>query len=286
MPVHPLVPRFLEKVWGSSTLFPWFPDSSLRIGEVWLEHPSGTPLPLLIKFLFTTERLSVQVHPGDSYAQEHHQSNGKTEMWHILRAGPAAQIALGLNQPLTAAELHADSRSGAIEQKLNWIDVHPGETFFVPAGTIHAIGGGLAVCEIQQQSDVTYRLYDYGRPRELHLDRGVEVSDLRKYEQPPEFTGCLAESAYFRTERLKVDAGSSIPADPARTFWLICIEGPSAGQAWQVDSGTNPIEIPVTGNSVLIKTFVPQIPLVGCKAAKRFADLTSTHPHRPVVGNL
>ena len=257
MPLHRLIPRFLEKVWGSPTLLPWFPNSTSKIGEVWLEAPSGQPMPLLLKFLFTTERLSVQVHPGDAYARLHHQSNGKTEMWHILRADPGAQLALGLNQTLTAAELRADSESGAIEGKLNWIDARPGETYFVPAGTIHAIGGGLAVCEIQQQSDVTYRLYDYGRPRELHLDRGVEVSDLRKYSPPPAPVGCLAECAYFRTERLVVEKGGAIPADPSRTFWLICIEGPDAGQGWQVDSGTDLIAIPLLGRGVFIKTFVP-----------------------------
>ena len=257
MPVHSLIPRFLEKVWGSPSLSPWFADSTSKIGEVWLESLSGEPLPLLIKFLFTTERLSVQVHPGDEYARKHHQSNGKTEMWHILRAEPEASIAVGLNRSLTAGELRADSESGAIEHKLNWIQVQPGETYFVPAGTIHAIGGGLALCEIQQQSDVTYRLYDYGRPRELHLDRGVEVTDLRKYEAPVMPTDCLAQSAYFRTERLVVDAGSSIPPDPARTFWLICIEGAEAGRGWQVDAGVGSIPISVERCSAFLKTYVP-----------------------------
>src|SRR5450631_4298122 len=111
MPVHRLTPRFLEKVWGSPFLDPWFPNSQLQIGEVWLEGPHHRPLPLLLKFLFTSGPLSVQVHPGDAYAQQHHQSNGKTEMWHILRAEPGARIALGLNQPLTADQLRADSLS-------------------------------------------------------------------------------------------------------------------------------------------------------------------------------
>ena len=257
MSVHALKPRFLEKVWGSPTLSPWFPDSDLKIGEVWLEGPQGEPLPLLIKFLFTTERLSVQVHPEDGYAREHHQSKGKTEMWHILRAVPGAQVALGLKHQLTAGELHANSVSGAIEQDLNWIDAHPGETFFVPAGTIHAIGGGLALCEIQQQSDVTYRLYDYGRPRELHLEHGVAVSALEAYTPPAPPAAALAECAYFRTERLVVEAGASIPTDPCRTFWLVCIEGEAAGTGWQVDAGEGVIELPSKRGGVYIKTFVP-----------------------------
>ncbi len=257
MSVHPLTPRFLEKVWGSHQLSPWFPDSPVLIGEVWLEGPRGEPLPLLIKFLFTTDRLSVQVHPGDAYAREHHQSDGKTEMWHILRARAGSEIALGLNQALTAEELRADSESGAIEGKLNRIAVAAGDTYFVPAGTIHAIGGGVALCEIQQQSDVTYRLYDYGRPRELHLERGVEVSDLSAYVKPPAPAACLVESKYFRTERLVVEAGGTIPADPSRTFWLICIAGEWAGRGWQVDSGTESIPMAPIGHSVFIKTSVP-----------------------------
>ena len=256
MPVHPLTPRFLEKVWGSQHLSPWFPDSVSQIGEVWMEGPRGEPLPLLIKFLFTTDRLSVQVHPNDGYASRHHQSNGKTEMWHILRAAPGAQIALGLKQTLTSEELRAASESGAIEQRLNLIEVKPGETYFVPAGTIHAIGGGIALCEIQQQSDVTYRLYDYGRPRELHLDRGIEVSALNAYVAPAAPVDCLAECAYFRTERLVLEDGAVDP-DPERPFWLICIEGEEAGRGWQVDAGVAPVAIPSVGRGVFVKTFVP-----------------------------
>ena len=252
MAVHALTPRFLEKVWGSPRLAPWFPDSAHKIGEVWLEDPAGQPLPLLLKFLFTSERLSVQVHPGDAYARQHHLSNGKTEMWYVLRADPGAQVALGLKQKLTAGELRAASESGAIESLLNWIDVRPGDTFFVPAGTVHALGGGVAVCEIQQQSDITYRLYDYGRPRELHLDHGVSVSDLRAYQPSAPFENCLAESDYFRTELLEEGA---VPADPGKTFWLICVGGESAGQAWQVDAGTRQAELTMRG--VFIKTFVP-----------------------------
>jgi mannose-6-phosphate isomerase len=266
MPVHALTPRFLEKVWGSQHLSPWFPDSPLKIGEVWLEGPAGEPLPLLIKVLFTTGRLSVQVHPNDEYAWKHNQSSGKTEMWHILRAEDGARIALGLREALTPAQLRADSQSGEIEKKLNWIEVHPGDTFFVPAGTIHAIGGGIALCEIQQQSDVTYRLYDYGRPRELHLDQGIEVSYVGAYEPPPKPVNGLVECAYFRTECLVFDAEASVHPHPTKPLWLICIEGQGvmdgaayrAGQAWQVDAGGGPpIMVLPASQSVFIKTLVP-----------------------------
>ncbi len=134
-------------------------------------------MPLLVKFLFTSDNLSVQVHPNDEYAAKHHEgSRGKTEMWHILRAEPGAKIAFGVRVPVTKEELRTAAESGAIVDLLNWIPVRPGETYFIPAGTVHAIGGGLVICEVQQLSDVTYRLYDYkrvdkdGKERELHLD--------------------------------------------------------------------------------------------------------------------
>ena len=255
MAFRTLKPRFLEKVWGSHHLSPWFEDSPLKIGEVWLEGPQGEPLPLLIKFLFTTAPLSVQVHPNDEYAWTHHQSKGKTEMWHILRADPGARIALGLKAAITAEQLRLDSESGAIEQKLNMIEVHSGDTYFVPAGTIHAIGSGIALCEIQQQSDVTYRLYDYGRPRPLQLDQAVAVSGLMAYKPPaPASAGALAECDYFRTERMELEEGMLVQPESNRPFWLICIEGEAAGQAWQVDAGAEPERLPA---GVFIKTFVP-----------------------------
>ena len=164
-----LTPSFREKIWGSTRLEPWFPNSERKIGEVWFEGVDH--LPLLIKFLFTSEKLSVQVHPDDDYARVHHDSRGKTEMWHILAAEPGARIAAGFREPITTDQLTAAALSGEIEDLLAWFEAMPGDTFFIPAGTVHAIGAGLVLCEIQQHSDVTYRLYDYGRPRELHLDQ-------------------------------------------------------------------------------------------------------------------
>ena len=225
-----------------------------------MEGPNGESLPLLIKFLFTTEWLSVQVHPNDEYASRHHQSKGKTEMWHILRAEPGAQIALGLRETMTPQELREASESGEIERKLNRIDVHPGETYFVPAGTIHAIGAGIALCEIQQQSDVTYRLYDYGRPRELHLDHGVKVSYRREYVQVPQSAdpNCVAESAYFRTDRLEFNGHGTINATREGPCWVIGIEGEDAGKAWQIEAGSD-MEIRSSGRSVFLRTLVPAV---------------------------
>src|SRR5271165_3300984 len=167
-----LQPRFLEKVWGSTRLEPWFESTGAKIGEVWFE--GAGPLPILVKFIFTTEKLSVQVHPDDVYAAKHHNSRGKTEMWHVLAAAPGARIAAGFREPVSAERLRAGALSGEIEELLAWHEARPGDTFFIPAGTVHAIGAGLTLCEIQQFSDITYRLYDYGRPRELHLAKALD----------------------------------------------------------------------------------------------------------------
>ena len=169
-----------EKVWGSVNTEPWLPPTGKKIGEAWFEKVEE--IPLLIKLLFTTEKLSVQVHPADDYAQKHHNSPGKTEMWHILAAEPGAKIAAGLRESLTPERLREASLSGEIMDLLAWHDAKPGDTFFIPAGTVHAIGEGLTLLEVQQYSDVTYRLYDYGRPRELHLDHGCAVSCTEPYD--------------------------------------------------------------------------------------------------------
>ena len=141
-------------------------------------YTSEPPLPILVKHLIAAEKLSVQVHPDGECGV------GKTEMWHILSASPGAQIALGFTQPVDAEALRAAAASGEIERLLRWIPVNTGETYFIPAGTVHAIGGGITLCEIQQNSDITYRLYDYGRPRELHLDRALEAADLSAWRHP------------------------------------------------------------------------------------------------------
>ncbi len=135
--------------------------------------------PLLVKLLFTTERLSVQVHPDDEYAEEHHGSLGKTEAWYVLDATPPGEVAVGFRQTLTPDQFNAAVHSGEIENLLDWRKVQAGDIIYVPAGTVHAIGAGVTICEIQENSDITYRLYDYGRPRELHLEHGTKVSRVR-----------------------------------------------------------------------------------------------------------
>ena len=156
------------------------PDGK-RIGEVWFVEPSDKPL--LVKYLFTSERLSIQVHPNDAQARERGLARGKSECWYILDAEPDATLGLGLKEAVTPERLRAAALDGSIEELMDWRQVSGGDFFLVPPGTIHAIGGGISLLEFQQNSDVTYRLYDYGRPRELHLDEGIAVARAEPYSK-------------------------------------------------------------------------------------------------------
>jgi mannose-6-phosphate isomerase len=152
-----------------------------RVGEVWFTN--GADLPLLAKYIFTSERLSIQVHPDDEQARARGLAQGKTECWYILEAEPDATLGLGLKRAVSNDDLRSAALDGSIEQLVDWRSVRTGDFFFVPAGTVHAIGAGISLLEFQQNSDVTYRLYDYGRPRELHLDDGIAVSRPEPYSE-------------------------------------------------------------------------------------------------------
>ena len=250
-----LVPDFRERIWGRTKLSPWFPDSEKKTGEAWFDDGS----PLLIKFIFTSENLSVQVHPNDAYAREHHGSRGKTEMWHILAAEPGAKIAAGFRRELSEAELREAARSGAIEQMLAWHEARAGDTFFIPAGTVHAIGAGLTLCEIQQNSDVTYRLYDYGRPRELHLEHAAAVSLRGPCEARGAGSETLAACEYFVTRKLVIENSSVF--NSSGPGFLIAIGGEGeidghptkAGDVWSFAAGE---EIHLSGNLALLHASV------------------------------
>ena len=219
-------PEFRPKIWGATELEPWFErQADELIGEVWFPADD-----LLIKFLFTSADLSVQVHPDDDYASKHENSRGKTEMWHVLRASPGARIALGFKQAISPAQLIPAAESGQIMDLLNWIEVKPQETYLVPAGTVHAIGAGVALVEIQQNSDVTYRLFDYGRKRELHLERAKEVSSFGGHpgKSIPRNIGdgvqLLVECPYFRTYTAVVERPGKL-APQLDTRFLVVLEG-------------------------------------------------------------
>jgi mannose-6-phosphate isomerase len=267
----PLTPSFRGRVWGTTRLSPWFPDAPEKIGEVWFSGP-GAPLPILIKFIFTAEKLSVQVHPDDDYAREHHDSPGKTEMWYVLRADPGATIGVGLREPISKERLREASLSGEIEDLMIWHPASAGDAFFIPAGTIHALGAGLVVCEIQQHSDVTYRLHDYGRPRELHLDHGIEVAAPEphegKEEPRPLAEGIwrLAECEYFVTDLLEKSEPFDQPLDRERDLFLIFLEGGGrigshackAGTVWMLPRGEGSLRIEPDAPCRLIRTYAPE----------------------------
>jgi mannose-6-phosphate isomerase len=223
-----LAPSLREKVWGRTRLEPWFADSREPIGEAW--YGADLELPLLVKFIFTAERLSVQVHPDDGEDGP----LGKTEMWHILAADPGSSIALGFREPLTRARLREAALSGEIEYLVNWVPVHAGETYFTPAHTVHAIGAGIVLCEIQQNSDVTYRLWDYGRLRPLHVEKAVPISDLTVHpgaSQPVSLGkghDTLVWSKHFVTEMVRLDAGDEFTPSAERCQLWICIAGAGA----------------------------------------------------------
>ena len=185
MTARQLGTKYVEKPWGRDSLPPLFPEGGgRRIGEVWFDGPAGETPPLLVKYIFTSERLSIQVHPDDAQGRARGLPGGKEECWYILDAEPGARLGIGTLEPLDGAWLRQAALDGSIEGLMDWKLVEPGDFFFVPAGTIHAIGAGISLVEIQQNVDVTYRLYDYGRPRELHLDDGVAVSQAGPYARP------------------------------------------------------------------------------------------------------
>jgi mannose-6-phosphate isomerase len=253
-----LTPSLRERVWGRTHLAPWYPDSEKRIGESWFL--ADRELPLLVKLIFTSERLSVQVHPDDGEDGP----RGKTEMWHILSADPGATIALGFREPITRERLREATRTGEVEHLLNWVPVKAGDTYFTPAHTVHAIGAGIVLCEIQQNSDITYRLWDYGRPREIHVEKAVPICDLGVHPgaTPP---GEPVRSKHFVTELVELEAGARVrPARRTCQLW-ICIGGEArigsesvhAGEVLLLpDEGAQP-EVESKSDAKFLRTWVP-----------------------------
>ncbi|HZU27444.1 MAG TPA: class I mannose-6-phosphate isomerase [Bryobacteraceae bacterium] len=263
-------PVFLDKIWGSTRIDPWFTPTDRRIGEVWFSRERD--IPLLFKFIFTEQALSVQVHPGDEFARMHENSAGKTEMWHILRADPGGRLALGFREPITPQQMRAASVSGEIEEMLNWFEVKPGETYMVEAGTVHALGAGLALVEIQQFSDVTYRLYDYGRPRPLHLDKAMAVANTGSHQgaQPPETSAngwqIIGESRYFRTEIRSLSGSFDYRTEASGPELMAVLAGHGsfggedfrAGEVWMIPAEAEALPIEPNATATILRTFVPR----------------------------
>ncbi|WP_010337060.1 class I mannose-6-phosphate isomerase [Sphingobium yanoikuyae] len=200
--------RQVEKPWGKKSLPPVFGDTGGRqIGEIWFEPPAEIP-DLLVKYIFTSEKLSVQVHPSDTQTiAAGLGKQGKEECWLVIDAEPGATLGIGFDQDAGTEQLHAAALDGSIETMMTWHPVTAGDFFYIPANTVHAIGAGISLIEVQQNSDITYRLFDYGRPRELHLEEGLAVSrgeiyDLSLSRRVAGGTTTLVNGPYFRMDQL------------------------------------------------------------------------------------
>lgn len=225
----------VEKPWGSTDRGLWTGLSAARemIGETWFQRPGagGVEPGLLVKLLYTSQRLSIQVHPDDASARAMGLPHGKTEAWYVLAAAPGAEVAVGLVREVTDAQLHASIVDGSIESLIAWRPVQAGEFVFVPAGTIHAIGAGLVLAEIQQRSDTTYRLFDYGRGRALQIERALAVA--RTEVTPPQVCSLRLSRArtlflanpHFVIEHLDLPAHSAWQLFAERETWLLGIVG-------------------------------------------------------------
>lgn len=217
--------------------------------EVLAAHPeylgcgadANGELPILVKLIDAAQDLSVQVHPDDAYARQHEGQNGKTELWYVVDAAPGAKLICGFEHDVTAEQLREAVAEGTLQKHLHSVEVHPGDVFFIPPGTVHAIGAGCLIAEVQQSSNVTYRLYDYNRRdkdgnlRPLHIDKALDVLNRKRGfddRQIPRLVrhtpGCAREIVgrckYFQVERLRVNGDYTL-APQERFCVLLCVRG-------------------------------------------------------------
>lgn len=235
----------VDKPWGRHDLAPLFADQPADkepTGEIWFEDDGAADRELLIKYLFTSQKLSVQVHPDDAAAQAKGYKRGKDEAWVVLSAKADSTIGLGLIRDVGEDELRAAALDGSIEHLLDWKPVRAGDVIYSPAGTVHAIGAGLVVMEIQQNLDLTYRLYDYGSKRELQLDDGLAVAIRAPYAgiTPPRDAGAdrliLSEHVAFVLECWTM-AGRFTIAPGNATLWIMPVEGQALIDGVEIELG-------------------------------------------------
>lgn len=315
-------PLFSPRPWGAHSLAPLFPDktnlaeplgeawltahesrvvngpfAAKSLGQAWREMPDDwrgahakdfPEFPLLVKFLFPNDKLSVQVHPDDTYAAEFEQAaggRGKTEMWHIVHARPGAALLLGLKPGVTKLDFVAGINNNSVEELFLRYEVREGETYFVEPGTQHAILPGMVVCEVQEYSDLTYRVYDYGRvdshgkPREMHLEKALQVTRFEgtragkvaplSLHSPDANKHLLAACEFFATERWDCDRTTNIEGDPAEFQLLIILNGTGMlhdsnsarpyrpGQAWFVPASLELALLQPKEPTSLLRVVVP-----------------------------
>ncbi len=255
-----LTPRFSERVWGRRDLRPWYGAEATAgrtqpVGEAWLTGPECVVetgalagqdaeggvgrggVSAAGEDVVSEEKLSVQVHPDDAQAQAMGQARGKTECWYVLEAEPGAAVALGLKEGATAEKIRAAVADGSMEEWMRWLPVSAGDMVFVDAGTVHAIGPGVVLLETQQTCDVTFRLYDYGRPRELHLEQGLGVMKMetgagkvaaRAMDGAGSGFVRLIEERYFVVDRFEVGAGGEVAVPTLGVGCLVGLKGSAA----------------------------------------------------------
>ena len=222
---------------GNSSVVAEGEYSGLELNKVITEKDVGPAqarfpyFPLLIKLIDAKRDLSVQVHPSDDYALKNENSFGKSEMWHIIDADEGAELYVGLKENSSKEEIEKRLKDGTILEALNFVKAKPGDTFVINPGTIHAIGAGVRLIEIQQNSDLTYRLFDYnrvdkdGKPRELHIEKALKVIDYSKYNMQKNQTSVLADNQYFKVRRESFDGEMVISADRDSFVSFTFIEG-------------------------------------------------------------
>lgn len=252
--------------------------------------------PILSKLLFTADKLSVQVHPDDAYALRHDGGPGKTEMWFVVHAAAGASVALGLTKQLTPEAMRAAAADGTIEQFLRWVPVLAGQTLFVAPGTLHSIGPGLVLWEIQQNSDLTYRFFDFGRlgddgkPRPLHIGQAVAVTKQEAHPGPTpafRFPGApgnrelLAACPYFAGERLEWEGTLDYTPDADHADLLMFLRGEgrigedvyAAGDAYLIPAEAPPFAIAASSRTEVIRSYVPDLDVLRKELLQAGANL-------------
>ena len=317
-------PIFSPRIWGAHSLAPLFPEKTDLVeplGEAWLtgvdcraatgpfagktlaaawremppewrgeQFAAVADFPLLVKFIFPTDKLSIQVHPDDAYASVHEKAaggRGKTEMWHVVSAYSGAQVLLGLKPGVDKQKFREGLAQNSLENLFEAVPVHAGDTLFVPAGTPHTIGPGMVICEVQEYSDLTYRVYDYGRvdasgkPRELHIEKALQVTKFGSHaggkvtSLPLPGDGAvrslLAACSYFAAERWECSGKCEILVDAARFELVVFLEGAGSlswpdsaaryhsGECWLIPASQGCVTVLPEAPTSMIRTYVPDL---------------------------
>jgi mannose-6-phosphate isomerase len=295
------LPEPVGEVWlsGEECRFADGPFAGQTLGEAWRVMPEPwkgarltgeSSFPILAKFLFPDSTLSIQVHPGDAYAKKHEAAKGgrgKTEMWYAVAARPGAEVLVGLKGGMDEASLRRALAEGTLEAHLLRTSIGEGDTIFVPAGTVHTIGPGVVLCEIQESSDLTYRLFDYnrtdasGKPRELHVEKALDVIDLGQSvagktrpatrRRGPVEVAYLAACAHFATERWRLAEPAELPTPKDHFDLLIFLDGTGAmvadehrreyrrGEAWFVPADAARFRLEPAADTTLLRAYVPDL---------------------------